>query len=153
MLLETITRVSYLLVNPVWNTDVVTSGLIFHTSFAVEEPQQHLQIRRICGAVHRNEIVALADLIDIARHGLRREGEFLAIVALDVRPYVFGHGTSAASLGSIMIAECCAERQVASDEWSHDLIDQRIYVLRSHPLTGEEIAVEEDEVGLLVVED
>jgi len=150
--MKTVTRVSYLLIDPVRNADIITSGLILHASFAIKEPQQHLQIRSIRRAVHRDEIVAPANLIDIARHGLCCERDFLAIVALDVRPHVFGHGTSAASLGSIVIAECCAERQVADDEWSHDLIDQRVRVLRGHPLTGEEIAVEDDEVGLLVVE-
>jgi hypothetical protein len=52
-----------------------------------------------------------------------------------------------------MIAEGCAEREVAVDKWSHYLIDQRVCVFRSYPLAGDEIAVKDHEIGLLVVED
>jgi hypothetical protein len=143
--------VTYLFVNPVGNADIVTSWLILATALAIEKPHEHLQLRSIIGAVNRNEVVAPADLIDFASHRLRCERQLLAVPTLDVPPHVFGHVSSTAGLGCIMVTECRTERQVAADKWSHDLVDQRVCVARTNPFARHQVAIENDKIRLLIV--
>ena len=64
---------SYLLIHPVGYTDINTSRFVFTATLAVKEPQQHLEVTTIGGAVDGNEVVAPSDLVNVTGDRLRRE--------------------------------------------------------------------------------
>lgn len=51
-----------------------------------------------------------------------------------------------------MVAERRAEGQVALGEWLDDLVDDAFELVRAHELAGDEVAVEDCKIWVLVVE-